>query len=142
MSADLRPTSAHPQAGPSRPRSPPIVISYSTSDQIYHPIPASQAEDYDDLLIGLGSDDMNDFGLDDEDEDEDVDSLTPPEIGRIKGGRGVDVFDGEIDICATVSELTNVARFQHLSRSVRLFLNPKVGRFPDRQRDQDPSSIL
>lgn len=52
-------------------------------------VSAIQVERYDDLLIGLGSDDMNDFGLDDED------TLSPPRGGASKRSRGVDVFDGQ-----------------------------------------------
>lgn len=55
------------------------------------PHPASQIEEYDDLLLGLGSDDMNDFdGLDDMDET--VDHVT---LQTKKSGMGIDVFDGQ-----------------------------------------------
>lgn len=90
MSNDFRAVPVHPQAGPSRPHSPLRNIHTATSDHPSQQIFASQAEEYDDLLIGLGSDDMNDFGL-----DEDMDSQSPPQIAPTKGGRGIDVFDGK-----------------------------------------------
>lgn len=88
MSADIQAISAQPEAGPSRPRSPRHMtqLDIGTTPR---KVSASHIEGYDDLLIGLGSDDMNDFGLDDED------TLSPPRGGASKRSRGVDVFDGQ-----------------------------------------------